>query len=115
MGSFSISETESLQVVGASIYEFAEKNGIVNYKTYKVRFSGSNTAITGARTGTAMGIIEMQSTVDMLLPNDIYIPEVAVLTVGDLRRLLPKINMNMPIRADIEEEFREGLSGYLNQ
>lgn len=51
--------------------------------------------------------------VEILLPNDIYVPEYANLKVSDLTRLLPGTNFNKPINVYIGNQLNEGLGKYV--
>lgn len=108
VGQFAIHKYTTLQTIGASIYEFARDNHIVNYDSYVITFSGSPKAFTGTMFPGRRGI-EYQERVEMLLPNDIYRQSYAQLNINDLSRVLSRSSLGDNIRVDIEPEFTEGL------
>jgi hypothetical protein len=116
VGQFPVDNYTSLQTVGASIYEFARNNHIVNYGSYVIKFSGESKPNTDTRPTGIFPLrgIQYQENVEMLLPNDIYIPSYSDLTVNDLDQVLPESNLVNNIRVDIEPEFNGGLNKQFN-
>ena len=113
VGKLYVTPDTTLQTLGASIYNFIEENKIVNYGSYKIIISGYQAPEETFDVNKVMHGYPKQDTVEMLLPNDIYVPQYTGLTVGILPNIIPRLRLNDLITVDIQPSFKEGLGKYV--
>ena len=99
--SLNVNDATTLQTVAASIHKYIYDNAMLDYSTYNILLTGEIATFIGARQ-----MNRGKDLIYLLVPNDIYVPEVSNLTIGDLPRLIPRIDLNSPVRAYIGDRFR---------
>lgn len=124
IGEMRIGIETTLQILGASIYEYLKNNRIVTYGTYEIRIIGEKRGQQGkqGQRGLPGGIvlpmitvgnITTTSAIEIIVPNDIYVEELGGIQVRDLERLIPEIDIMKPIKARIGNRLDRGLSKYV--
>ncbi len=107
IGQLSVDNKTTLQALGMSINNYVKD--LQNYSSYKLKLTS------GELKRPPPGVRGMitQNTVEIIIPNDLYVSEYSNLTIGNLRTMLPGSNMTDPIRVDIGGPLSEGLGKYV--
>lgn len=108
LGKIMVYRDTSLQTLGNTVYQFIQQNRLLNYNSYELKISSESTTTLPPFTNTLL----KPEVVEMILPNDLYVPEYGALTVATLRVLLPRSNIGDNIRIDISQ-FSLGLGKYV--